>query len=151
MRLPLLNARMLLADLLFAGVLQSQAGDVPPVIIDYFYEAGCPDCLKVRQQVLPELQERFEGFYCLNYHDLNERTNVMLLVAYQKKLHITENKPVSIVVDHTHVFSGFEEIRTGLVERVDLCVSERLESGWTALAPTMPSLPPIAASTNSTR
>ena len=52
--------------LLSAPVLvEVSADDVPPVVIDYFYEEGCPDCLRVRSQVLPGLKERFEGFYVL--------------------------------------------------------------------------------------
>lgn len=29
---------------------------IPPVIIDFFYEAGCPDCQKVKTQVLPHIR-----------------------------------------------------------------------------------------------
>lgn len=29
---------------------------IPPVVVDYFYEAGCPDCIRVKERILPELE-----------------------------------------------------------------------------------------------
>jgi len=102
----------------------------PSVIIDYFYEAGCADCYKVKNQVVPELKERFEGYYIVNSHDVGIKTNVIRLVAYQEHLNIVTNKPVMMVVDYRHVFNGFDAIRAGLITRVDECIAERQEPGW---------------------
>ena len=54
---------------------------IAPVAIDFFYEAGCPDCLRVRTRILPELAERFEGFYDLNQYDIGIVSNMSRLVA----------------------------------------------------------------------
>jgi len=113
----------------FATTNTTPAG-TPPVIIDYFYEAGCADCYKVKNQVMPELKERYEGYYTINNYDVGIKTNVIRLVAYQEKLNIVSNKPVMMVVDYKHVFNGFDAIRAGLLTRVDECIAERQEPGW---------------------
>lgn len=102
------------------------------VIIDFFYEAGCADCNRVKNQVLPDIKERFEGFYVINNYDVGIKTNVILLAAYQEKLNIVSNKPVTMVVDYKHVFSGFDAIKAGLLKQMDECIAERQEPGWKA-------------------
>ena len=69
--------------------------DIPPVVLDYFYEPGCAECLRIKREVLPELQERYEGFYQLNRHDMGMVSNVVRLGAYQQALSVTENSSVS--------------------------------------------------------
>lgn len=113
-----------------AGNEAGELSDIPPVIIDYFYEPGCPDCIRVREQIIPELEERVEGFYVLNKHDVGIESNVIKFVAYQEKLGIKENKSVCMVVDYRYVFNGFKSITKGLFGRIDECVTERFEPGW---------------------
>lgn len=115
------------------------AGEPVRVVIDYFYEAGCADCERVKNQVMPELVERFEGFYVLAGHDVGVKSNVMLLAAYQSALGIATNKPVMMVVDCRYVLNGFEAIKAGLLSRVDECIAERQEPDW------KPPVPPIPA------
>jgi len=103
-----------------------------PVIIDFFYEAGCADCNRVKNQILPEVKERFEGFYVINTYDVGIKTNVILLAAYQEKLKIVDNKPVTIVVDCKYVLSGFDAIKEGIIKQVDECIAARQEPGWKA-------------------
>jgi hypothetical protein len=100
------------------------------VVIDYFFEAGCPDCQKVRSQVLPDLEERFTGFYVLHYNDVGEEEVIRKLFAYQEKLGITENKPVCMVVDYNYVLNGFPAIKDRLLEQIDECVAARMVEGW---------------------
>ena len=108
----LLSCSLVLVTLCF-----SARAEHPPVVIDYFYEAGCADCAKVRNQILPDLKERFEGFYVINNHDVGIRTNVIRLVAYQEKLQIKKNDPVLMVVDNQYVFNGFDAVKAGLLGR----------------------------------
>lgn len=105
------------------------------VAVDYFYEAGCSDCARVRTQVLPQLVERFEGLYKINSYDVGIKSNVILLAAYQEKLGIVSNKSVMMVVDYEHVFSGFEAIKAGLSKQIDESIAERQEPGWTPPQP----------------
>lgn len=103
---------------------------IQPVIIDYFYEEGCAQCRKVNEQVKPELKQQFEGFYVIREHDIGIGSNVVTLAAYQDKLGILDNRPVSMVVDYQYVFNGYGEIEKGLADRVEKCVANRLRPEW---------------------
>lgn len=111
------------------------------VIIDFFFETGCRDCQQVKEEVLPRLKERLEGLYTLNSFDVGQPSNVVRLIAYQEQLGITENRPVCMVVDYKYALNGFEDISTGLIDRVDECISERQEPDWAALKPIQTSKP----------
>jgi hypothetical protein len=111
------------------------AQDVTPVVIDYFYEAGCPDCQKVKNQIMPDLHERYEGYFTISRHDVAERAVVRKLFAYQERLGIKENEPVCMVVDYNHVFNGFPAIKDGLLAKIDECLAERALEGWTPPEP----------------
>ena len=101
-----------------------------PVRIDYFYEAGCPDCRKVREQIMPILRARFPDQYDLRRHDVGIMSNVVMLVAYQEKLGIKDDRPVCMVVDYQHVFNGFDVIKSGLVARVESSLAEQSQPDW---------------------
>ena len=111
------------------------AAGLPPVIIEFFFEPGCPECEQVKQEVLPELEARYDGFYVLRRYDVGVISNVARLVTYQDELGVTENEPVSMFVDYQYVFSGVDAMKQGLYDRVDESVGERLAPGWTPPAP----------------
>jgi len=104
--------------------------DLPPVVIDYFYEPGCPECLEVKRDVIPNLRERYEGFYSLNRHDMGATSNVVKLVAYHKALSITNNSSVSMFVDYSRPFCGIKAIRAGLSPCLDERIEARMMPGW---------------------
>jgi hypothetical protein len=103
-----------------------------PVVLDYFYEPGCPECRRVSREVLPELQTRYEGFYSLNRHDVGIVTNLVKLIAYQKALGIEKNSSVSIVVDYAQALCGFDDINDNLFASMDSCVVNRMQADWVA-------------------
>lgn len=103
---------------------------IAPVVVDYFYEAGCPDCIRVKERILPELESRYQGFYIVNRYDVGDRSNAVVLFAYQQRLNITSNGPVMMVVDYRHVFNGFPSIEKGLFPCMDRCVEQRMAPGW---------------------
>lgn len=122
--------------LLLAGAAGAQTNAPPTVVIDYFYESGCPECRVVTDEVLPALASRFPGFYRLEAHDLNQMSNMLMLVAYQARLGVPDrNEPVSMAIDYTYFYNGLEEIRRGVADRVERCVEERLAPGWRAPLP----------------
>ncbi len=104
--------------------------EISLVVIDYFFEPGCPDCLHVKQQVMPELEERFEGFCKVNRYNVNEEANVLILARYQDALKITKNEPVCMVVDYQYVFNGFKKIKKDMFGRIDESVALRMAPGW---------------------
>src|SRR5512138_2944388 len=86
-----------------------------PVVIDFFFRPGCEECARVKEEVLPELATQLEGFYLLNMRDREVKKNYLLLSAYQERLGIESNAPVSMVVDGRYMLNGVEEIRSGLI------------------------------------
>jgi len=146
---------MFVASFLFAAV--SAAGslsdngprDIPPVAIDYFYEPGCADCYRVRDNVMPGLRERFEGFYELRRWDMGIKSNVVRLIAYQERLGVTKSESVSMYVDYRHALNGYAAIERGLFPCIDGAVAKRMEPGWAPPEPIpMPEMPAEAAARN---
>ncbi len=119
-----------------------QAGDISPVVIDYFYEPGCVDCFRVQDYIMPELKDKYEGFYVLNSHDVGIQSNVVRLIEYQKHMGITKSESVSMYVDYEYACNGYGQIKTNLFRRIDECFAKRMAPGWKGLKPlTIPELP----------
>jgi hypothetical protein len=123
------------AAMLAAWAATAADTNFPPVVLDYFYEVGCPECEEVRREILPELRGRFEGFFTLHERDVSATTNVARLVAYQRALGVKDNEPVSMFVDYRHAFPGVKAMREGLCDRVERAIEERLAPGWRPPAP----------------
>jgi len=111
------------------------AATAETVALDFFFSPGCDECGRVKADVLPELEERYEGFYTLAWHDISQAANLPLLIAYQQRCGNTDNGRASIVVDHTVFLSGYEAIATGLLARVDEALAGRQRPGWRAPRP----------------
>jgi cytochrome c biogenesis protein CcdA len=121
--------------LLFAAASGAWADIAEQVRLDLFFSPGCSECERVKQEVLPELEARFEGSYELAGHDLTQAETIPLLVAYQERCGNDENGRVSIVVDHTVFLSGYETIATGLFDRVNEALVARQHPDWKAPLP----------------
>jgi cytochrome c biogenesis protein CcdA len=100
------------------------------VRLDLFHSPGCPECERIKREVFPEFESRFEGFYEIVWHDMTKTETIPLLVAYQQRCHNTENGKVSIVVDHTDFLSGYAAVATGLAERVNEALIRRQAPDW---------------------
>ena len=48
------------------------------VVIDFFYEEGCRECARVKEEVLPLLEGAYAGSYTLNHSDASVRVCRML-------------------------------------------------------------------------
>ena len=70
---------------------------VTPMTVEFFNEPGCEECAMVNDQILPELEQRYSGYYVLTRLDLGVMTNYLRLVSFQK--HLGEvNAPVYMVL-----------------------------------------------------
>lgn len=96
------------------------------ISVDFFFEPGCSDCARVRAEILPELEERYEGFYVINDYDIGIDENYLRLVEYQKTLAVDSNASVSMVLGGTHVLNGFDEIKDGLFDLMDRLITEQM-------------------------
>ncbi|MEI6789357.1 MAG: hypothetical protein WCL49_12850 [bacterium] len=110
---------------LFPGT--GETRDVSSVTVDFFFEPGCDSCLKVRNEVLPELERRYSGRYDLQERDIGIKSNYLVLVAYQDALGVKDNEPVSMVVDGREFLAGFPCIQTRLYDAMDRAVVRQLQ------------------------
>lgn len=120
---------ILIPLVLLAAPARGQKGSAS-VVLDYFYEHGCAQCEEVATHILPELQDRYEGFYKLNAFDLGSASNITVLAAYQDVLEVKDNHPVMIVVDYTHALCGFREIKEKLFQLIDTSIAMRQIPGF---------------------
>ena len=99
---------------------------VPSVTIEYFNVPGCEECALVNGQILPELEQRYRGYYILTKLDLGVTTNYLQLVSYQKKLGEV-NARVYMILDGRKMLSGFKEIKTSLFDTMDQLIAAQIE------------------------
>lgn len=90
----------------------------PPVLIEYFFQEGCGECVKVSTFVLPMLEERFPGQYVLRKYDTNQENNYLRLAAYQDRLQVKTNDPVCMIVGARYL-GGFQDIDHNLLDVVE--------------------------------
>ncbi len=105
-------------------------GSETPVVVDFFYQHGCPECTRIRTKVLPDLADLYQGLYVINEYDTNVRSNVIRLIAYQQTLGISSNAPVTMIVDRTHALTGYDAIAANLQACVDRGIAERALPDW---------------------
>ena len=117
------------------AVLPAQTSAPQPVVIDFFFEPGCPECGRVTSEIFPELKAQYEGFYVLNHYDIGILSNFTRLVAYQKHFGISKNSSVSIFLDYSMPLSGFHEIKNKLLPEVERLAAERLAPEWAPPCP----------------
>lgn len=110
---------------LFLGTGETRG--VSYVTVDFFFEPGCDSCLKVRNEVLPELERRYSGLYDLRERDIGIKSNYLVLVAYQDALGVKDNEPVAMVVDGREFLAGFPCIQTRLYDAMDRAVVRQLQ------------------------
>ena len=98
---------------------------LPPVIVDYFHEPGCPACRRIEQHVIPVMQSRFGDYITFNKWDLNSISNVVRLIAYQDALAIEQDEPVLIVLDQRTVLNGVRAIEGNLLDAIEEAIESR--------------------------
>lgn len=113
----------------------AQENSFEPVIIDFFYNAGCSECIKVRTEVLPKLEATYTGLYKLNEYDLGNVTNLSVLVKYQERLDFDKSAFVYLVVDYSEVICGSAEAKNRLLPIVEEKILERYNAGWGGIEP----------------
>ncbi len=123
-----------------------------PVHVEFFNEPGCEECAMVKDQILPELEQRYGGGYVLERLDLGVMTNYLRLVSYQKTLGEV-NAHVYMVLNGRRIFSGFKDIKANLFAAMDQVVSEQMQgpavsatdAAITTASPASPDKPGVQA------
>ncbi len=108
--------------------------------IEFFFESGCENCARVEDEILPDLENVYGGFYTIAKLDIGNMTNYLRLAGYQARLEHGPDENVSIVVNGRALLSGFSAIRAGLFETMDR-----------ALAGELPAVAPVPATLDNLR
>ena len=109
---------------------------VTPVLVEFFNEPGCEECAAVREQVLPELEQRYGEYYALTSLDLGVTTNYLRLISYQEKLGAV-NASVYLVLNGRKILSGLKDIKSNLFVSMDQLIAGKMA----ASTPTPPATP----------
>ncbi|MDD5677435.1 MAG: hypothetical protein PHW60_05505 [Kiritimatiellae bacterium] len=131
----------LLTGLVWAGVLSTSNAETdavtnpPPVRIEFFFEAGCGNCDRVENEILPELDDRYPGDYRLERLDVWQLTNYLRLAGYQERLQSRENEDVSMMLDGRFFLNGFREIQTKIFDTMDALLATPVAVDSTAAPP----------------
>lgn len=121
---------------------EAATSPVAPVRLDFFFEPGCDECARVRDDVLPGIEARYAGLYALAEWDLSRDENHRRLVAAMEALGSTQNARVYILVDGRELLGGVEAISARLGGAID----ERVAALADAAAPVAPAALPAPAS-----
>ena len=108
---------LLFTWLVFAEVHTCSAA-LPPVQLDFFFEAGCVECEAVRRQALPDLEQQCSGLYELHEYDTAIESNYLALATWMKRLDIQKNTRTYMIVAGHEALCGADEITTKLVPAV---------------------------------
>jgi hypothetical protein len=98
-----------------------------PVTIEFFFETGCSECERVKREILPELEQRYAGYYHLDLFDVGDETNYLRLVTHQTRLGLRDNAPVYMLVDERALLPGVDRIRADLFAALDAAIVRRLD------------------------
>lgn len=93
-----------------------------PVLIEYFFEAGCEDCERVDKNIMPILTNRCDGRYRMVDLELGSLSNYLRLVKYQERAATQYNEHVYMAVNETHLLQGYGEIADRLLTTLDQCL-----------------------------
>lgn len=99
--------------LIFAGVLSAKAD---MLTLELFYRTGCSECHRVKQDILPVLEQKYSGRYIIKYCELGKTENYISLVRYQEAFECKKNTPVYMVVNGRSILAGYDEIKIGLFQ-----------------------------------
>lgn len=99
----------------------ASASENEKVLIEYFFQPGCPECDMVDEFIRPQLKEMYAGKYEIKEYDINKPENIPKLVSYQERFDIPDDKadePVSMVVNKQIFLNGYPEIEKKLLKRI---------------------------------
>ncbi|MDD5707281.1 MAG: hypothetical protein PHR35_15260 [Kiritimatiellae bacterium] len=111
---------------------------VAPVVIDYFFEEGCPACERLAARTLPALAAQHGGRYRLIEHDLGVESNYLRFCAVQLRLGGDDNATVYMVVDDRVMLAGEKAVAERLIPTVGAALADPVRR----VAASMPSPSP---------
>lgn len=79
----------------------------------YFYSRDCRECIDIKDNLLPALNQKYEHLLEIKYFEISDPDNYNLLLELEKRFHSLKNPPPSIFIND-QVLDGEAEIRANL-------------------------------------
>jgi hypothetical protein len=104
--------------------------DPQPLRIYLFASSTCPECMDIKANLLPRLQEVYGDRIKVTHQDLDDIENFKLLLLYEKKYGVKDSEALKVFVGDAFL-SGAKAI----TEKLGKTVSEQLAKGATTPSP----------------
>lgn len=113
----------------------ASAPGIRRVVVDYFYEAGCQDCVTVESGPIRRLEFELDGLYCLNRRELGDTSNYASLVHWTRSLGVNQDEHVFALIDERVMLAGPGAISSGLVSSVHEALALAIDASTSAPVP----------------
>ena len=110
--------------LLFMFIIFPANADSGQVMLEFYSQPGCKTCDRIRNIVLPELEDRYEKRYQLTIYDTSEKENFIRLLTVLERLNIKSNHSAHLLMDHSILLAGPE-----IEEQIFTIMDRRLSDG----------------------
>jgi predicted DsbA family dithiol-disulfide isomerase len=105
------------------------AAEPRPLQIYLFASSTCPECMEVKENLLPRLQQVYGDRIKVTHQVLDDIENFKLLLLYEKKYGATDDEPLRIFLGDAFL-SGKQAIE----QKLEKTIAEQLQKG--AVTPT---------------
>jgi glutaredoxin len=110
----------------FSSVLGQDSQDLrkeAAVHITVFTSPECPECVYVRERIIPQLEERYGASLLVTYLNADEGVNYDLLAALEREHGDTDNQ-LPVIFCGTEVLAGRQEVTAGLADAIATCLQK---------------------------
>jgi hypothetical protein len=85
-----------------------KSSDLPVLMV--FYSPACHGCIKVKSEIMPEIEKESEGKYLVGYYNIEEIENFKLLVSLKEKHNVTLSNDMPVFYFNGTFLNGEAEI-----------------------------------------
>lgn len=89
------------------------------VLLEFFYEEGCSDCERVKQEVLPFVEASYPDQLQVEHLGIGVASNYVRLTRYFDRFGTTRNEHVFMAVNRSALLAGFDEISQRLAPAIE--------------------------------
>jgi len=93
------------------------------VEIEFFFESGCVNCAKIKNNIFPSLDASFHGRYIIKNRDIGVLSNYITLVHYMNHAGIKDNADVFIVINKKVILAGYNDIAKNIYHAISACLT----------------------------
>lgn len=94
-----------------AGNCQSSESNKPTLVI--FHSPSCHSCIKVKQEVIPEIEKKYKNRIILEYRNVEIIENYTFLLSLEEKYGVKLTGSLPEFYIEGHFINGYENIKSG--------------------------------------